>query len=85
MPHPSPPAAAAASVDRLAVAEAQAAGLDIHKHQITASVRLCATGGAAATATAVFRTHRQGLGELVAWLRGHAVTAAAMESTGICW
>lgn len=86
MPHPSLPAAAAASVDRLPVTEAHAAGLDIHKHQITASVRLCATGGAAATtATAVFRTHRQGLGELVAWLRGHGVTAATMESTGIYW
>lgn len=55
MPHPSPPAAAGASVDRLPVTEAPAAGLDIHKDQITASVHLCA----ATTATAVLRTHRQ--------------------------
>ena len=38
MPHPSPPAAA--WVDRLPVTEAHAAGLNIHNHQITASVRL---------------------------------------------
>lgn len=36
MPHPSPPAAA--SVDRLPVTEAQAAGLDIHKHLLGGAV-----------------------------------------------
>ena len=81
MPNPSPQA-----VDRLHVVEARAAGLDVHKHQITASVRLCGADPAAATAaTAVFGTHVQGLGELVEWLREHGVTAAAMESTGVYW
>ena len=72
------------AVDRLQVVEPRAAGLDVHKHQITASVRLGGADPAAATAaTAVFGTHVQGLGELFKWLRGHGVTA--MESTGVYW
>ena len=90
---PSRPAAAAAgpappvlSADGMHVAVARAAGLDVHKMQITASVRLCEPGAPEPLgATAEFPTHPQGLAALVAWLRGHGVTAAMMESTGVYW
>ena len=61
-------------------------GSDILKMQITASVRLCAPGvPQPLSATAEFRTPPQGLAALVAWLRGHGVTAATMESTAVYW
>lgn len=82
-PSPAPPAL---SADGLHVAVARAAGLDIHKMQITASVRLCMPGKPQPlSATAEYPTHPQGLAALVAWLRGHGVTAATMESTGVYW
>lgn len=79
-PRPAPPAL---SADRLHVAVARAAGLDIHKMQIAASVRLCEPGAQQPlSATAEYPTHPQGLAALVAWLRGHGVTVATMESIG---
>ena len=82
MQSPSP----ACGVDRMHVAVARAAGLDVHKMQVTASTRLCDPGGGPpATATSVFRTDPQGLAELVAWLRRQEVEAATMEGTGIYW
>lgn len=54
--------------------------------QVTATVRLCDPGmDRPLRATREFSVLPQGLGELTGWLRGHAVTAAAMEGTGICW
>lgn len=64
----------------------RSAGLDIHKMQTTASVRLCEPGAPQPlSTTAQYPTHPQGLAALVSWLRGHGVTAATMESTGVYW
>ena len=70
--------------DAMHVAHARAAGLDVHKMQITASVRLCEPGGLLA-ATRQFNALPGGLRDLTRWLREHRVTAAAMEGTGIFW
>ena len=71
--------------DELHVVHARAAGLDVHKTEITATVRLSAAGGAPESATRRFDALPDGLRELVGWLRGHGVTAAAMEGTGVYW
>ena len=53
---------------------------------VTATVRLCEPGMARPLrATRQFSALPQGLGELTGWPLGHAVTAAAMEGTGISW
>ena len=71
--------------DELHVVHARAAGLDVHKMEITASVRLSMPGGAPESATRRFDALPEGLRELVGWLHGHGVTAAAMEGTGVYW
>ena len=64
----------------------RAAGLDVHKMCITAAVRLCeAGGGPARTAVREFSALPDGLRAMTDWLRGHGVTAAAMEGTGVYW
>ena len=64
----------------------RAAGLDVHKMCITAAVRLCeAGGGAARTAVREFSALPDGLQAMTDWLRGHGVTAATMEGTGVYW
>ena len=70
----------------LHVVHARAAGLDVHKLEITATVRLCAApGGEPTCETRVFSALASGLEALVAWLTGHRVEAAAMEATGVYW
>ena len=71
--------------DEMHVVHARAAGLDVHKMQITASVRLCQPGGGVQCATREFSVLPDGLGALTRWLASHRVTAAAMEGTGIFW
>ena len=71
--------------DQMHVVHPRAAGLDVHKLQITASVRLCQPGGGVACATRQFSALPPGLAELTRWLATHRVTAAAMEATGIFW
>ena len=72
--------------DTLHVVHARAAGLDVHKMQITASVRLCAPGaGSPQVETRTFEALASGLDALVAWLREREVAAAVMEGTGIYW
>ena len=64
----------------------RAAGLDVHKMCITAAVRLCeAGGGPARTAVREFSALPDGLRAMTDWLRGHGVTAATMEGTGVYW
>ena len=64
----------------------RAAGLDVHKMCITAAVRLCdAGGGPARTAVREFSALPDGLRAMTDWLRGHDVTAATMEGTGVYW
>ena len=71
--------------DTLHVIHARAAGLDVHKMQITATVRLARPGVAAETHTRAFSALPGGLGELVRWLLEHRVSAAVMEATGVYW
>ena len=74
------------STDDMHVAYARAAGLDVHKMHITATVRLCEAGsGPSRTATREFSALPDGLRAMTDWLRGHGVTAAAMEGTGVYW
>ena len=72
--------------DDMHVVCARAAGLDVHKMHVTATVRLCEAGsGPARTATREFSALPDGLRAMTEWLRGHGVTAAAMEGTGVYW
>ena len=72
--------------DDLHVVHPRAAGLDVHKMEITATVRLCAAPGREPTCeTRTFRALASGLDALVAWLTGHRVDAAALEATGVYW
>ena len=64
-----------ASTDKMHVVHPRAAGLDVHKMEIAATVRLCSPGGGDPEATL-----ESGMRGLVAWL--HGVTAAAMEAIG---
>ena len=71
--------------DSLHVVHRCAAGLDVHKMQITASVRLAQPRGDPLTATEEFGAVPDGLRNLTHWLLCHGVSAAAMEGTGIYW
>ena len=72
--------------DDLHVVHARAAGLDVHKLEITATVRLCATPRSEPICeTRTFSALASGLDALVAWLTGHGVEAAALEGTGVYW
>ncbi len=55
--------------DSLHVVHARAAGLDVHKMQITASVRICAAGGETRVETRTFDALASGLDEMIAWMR----------------
>ena len=68
------------------VVEPLAAGLDVHKLQITASIRLCPpAAGEPLCATREFATTPDGLAELTDWLLDQQVDAVAMEGTGVYW
>ena len=70
----------------LCVVHPRAAGLDVHKGHITATVRLSdATAGTPRCETRMFSALASGLAALVAWLTGHRVGAASMEATGVYW
>ena len=71
--------------DSMHVIHARAAGLDVHKMQITATVRLARPGTDADVFTEAFSALPSGLEALVAWLRQHRVSAALMEGTGVYW
>ena len=72
--------------DSLHIVHARAAGLDVHKMQITASVRICLPGGSEPHLdTRTFDALASGLDEMIAWLRERHTDAAVMEGTGIYW
>ena len=71
--------------DALHVVHPRAAGLDVHKMEITATVRLCDAPGEPVCETRSFSALPPGLEELAGWLVGHGVSAAAMEGTGVYW
>ena len=59
------------------------AGLDVHKAQVTAAVRVPDSRGGRLQDVAEFKTTVQGL--LACWLTAHGVTHVAMEATGVYW
>ena len=61
------------------------AGLDVHKAQVTACVRVPDAGGQRVAHLAEFATTVQGLLALADWLKAFAVTHVAMEATGVYW
>jgi len=63
---------------------ARCCGLDVHKAQVTACVRLL-VDGVVSEIVETFGTTTPDLLALRDWLRAHAVTHVAMESTGVYW
>jgi transposase len=61
------------------------AGLDVHKAQVTACVRVPAVSGVREQQLAEFQTTVRGLVALGDWLEAHRVTHVAMEATGVYW
>ncbi len=61
------------------------AGLDVHKAQVTACVRVPGPGRSFVEHVGEFTTTVPGLLTLRDWLRAHAVTQVAMEATGVYW
>ena len=71
--------------DTMHVIHARAAGLDVHKMQITAAVRLARPSTEAQVFTRQFSALPSGLNALAQRLRAYEVGAAVMEGTGIYW
>jgi transposase len=63
----------------------RAAGLDVHKAQVTACVRVPGKRRERAQEVAEFQTTVRGLLLLRDWLQAHRVTQVAMEATGVYW
>src|SRR5256714_8360989 len=63
----------------------RAAGLDVHKAQVTACVRVPGRRGERAQEGAEFQTSVRGLLSLRDWLQARRVTQVAMEATGVYW
>jgi transposase len=63
----------------------RAAGLDVHKAQVTACVRVPGRGRERAQEVAEFETTVRGLLALRDWLKAHQVRQVAMEATGVYW
>jgi len=66
------------------VLHARCAGLDVHKDEVVACVRL-AEGGDATHDVRRFATTTRGLLELADWVQACACTHVAMEATGVYW
>ena len=60
------------------------AGLDVHRVEIVACLRLVEKGKVARRVRR-FPTTTQGLLELVEWLEGAGCSRVAMEATGVYW
>ena len=61
------------------------AGLDVHKAQVTACVRVPGPGGTREQHVAEFPTTVRGLLTLADWLGAHRVSQVTMEATGVYW
>ena len=72
-------------IDSMHVVHPCAAGLDVHKMQVTATVRLARPGTDASMDTRVFTALPSGITALVEWLLDHRIGAAVMEATGVYW
>jgi len=71
--------------DDMEVRHAAAAGLDVHKMQVTATVRTHAGREAPVVETREFSALASGLFLLVQWLLSLRVSGAVMEATGVYW
>ena len=71
--------------DNFHVVYPKAAGVDVHKMQLTVSLSLCGDKGSPQIKTRVFSAFADGLSEMTLWLGEHDVEAAVMEGTGIYW
>ena len=71
--------------DAMNVIHDNAAGLDVHKMQVTATVRRSQAGREAEMFTDTFSALPSGLVQLTRWLHRHRVSAAVMEATGVYW
>ena len=71
--------------DSLHVVHPRAAGLDVHKMAITATVRVARPGDTATTETREFQALPSGVAAMAGWLASEGVEAALMEGTGIYW
>jgi transposase len=70
------------------VVNRRCAGLDVHKEEVVACVRLGGRGSASHLASHEvrrFATTTRGLVELADWLEVSGVTCVAMEATGVYW
>lgn len=67
------------------VIHSKAAGIDVHKMQLTVSLSLCENKGSPQIKTREFSALSDGLKEMVSWLQEHDVETAVMEGTGIYW
>jgi transposase len=65
------------------ILHARCAGLDVHKDNVVACVRIAE--GTLAQEVRSFATTTSGLLSLLDWLTTHAVTHVAMEATGVYW
>jgi len=63
----------------------RAAGLDVHKAQVTVCVRVPGPGDERVEQVAEFSTTVPGLLALSDWLSAHGVGQVAMEATGVYW
>lgn len=61
------------------------AGLDVHKAQVTAAVRVPDADRGRVCEVAEFATTVRGLVALRDWLAAHGITHLAMEATGVYW
>jgi transposase len=62
------------------------AGLDVHRDNVVAAVRVPGSGGRRFDQqTQPFKTTLGGLAQLAAWLAEAGVTLVGMEATGVYW
>jgi transposase len=61
------------------------AGLDVHKEQVTGTIRVTPEQGRPHAHKREFATTPVGLAGMRAWIQEHGVTHVAMEGTGIYW
>ena len=66
------------------VVNRRCAGLDVHKDEVVACVRLAGRGEPSREVRR-FATTTRGLLELADWLEASGVTQVAMEATGVYW
>ena len=71
--------------DNLHVVYSKAAGIDVHKMEITVSLSLCLEQGSPEVKTRTFSAIGEGLKEMTGWLCKHGIEAALMEGTGVYW